>query len=237
MAALLGLGCLPALAAADPPAPTHRLVVSSTYWPPYAGSGLPDGGTVVAPIAAALREIGVILEVIYVPWPRAVSLFAEGDVDGFLPTYDRHGQSCQLSEPVLDTVLGFVERVDAPVRWASLSDLAGLRIGSVLGYSNSPEFDRLVASGVLTTEVVTNDLRNVLKVAAGRLALAIIDRDVFDHLMAHDPEARAVAHQVRFSRRVLAIRPIFLCLRASESMAEVLARINRALRFQTLGDP
>nr|WP_207160354.1 transporter substrate-binding domain-containing protein [Rhodospirillum rubrum] len=234
---MLGLACLPATAAPDPPAPTRRLVVSSSYWPPYTGPELPGGGKVVAPIAAALREIGVALKVIYVPWPRALSLFAEGEVDGFLPTYDRHGQSCQLSEPVLDTVLGFVEPVDAPVHWAWLSDLAGLRIGLVVGYSNAPEFDRLVASGVLTTEVVTSDLRNVLKVAAGRLDLAVIDREVFDHLIAHEPEARAVAHEVRFSRRLLAIRPVFLCLRASEPMAEVLTQINRALRLQALGKP
>ena len=151
--------------------------------------------------------------------------------DGYFPEYASREleKEFMFSNPFGESPLGFVERRDEPVAWGALEDLAELKIGTVLGYVNTDEFDSLAAAGVLSVETVTSDLLNVRKVAAGRLRLAVIDRHVLAWLLENDDSVSPYAGQLQFSGRALEIKPLFVCFRRGERGEELAAVFNEGL--------
>jgi polar amino acid transport system substrate-binding protein len=199
-----------AAAFAPPPAPaqgTPDIVRLATLeWPPYTGSELPDHGISSAIARAALARAGIGLRVDFFPWQRAISMASSGPgYAGYFPEYysDAVAAHFWLSDPIGSGPLGFVENVAAPVRWHALEDLAPYRIGIVLGYVNTAAFDRRVQAGRQPVDTARDDAQNLLKLAAGRNALAVIDRRVFDYLVRTDPQVHAVAGRLHFQPRLL----------------------------------
>ncbi|MGE5621921.1 MAG: ABC transporter, partial [Bacillota bacterium] len=169
-------------AAAAPAPPVMRL--TSAEWPPYSGEALPGNGASAAVVRAALAAVGYRLEMAFFPWRRAVAAArpAAGYL-GYFPEYlsDEIMRECLLSKPIGTGPLGFAERANAPVRWRSLDDLSQYTIGIVDGYVNTSAFDQRVRAHKQPVDVAHNDAQNLVKLAAGRFNLAVIDRRVFEY--------------------------------------------------------
>ncbi|WP_339860703.1 hypothetical protein [Paremcibacter congregatus] len=75
-----------------------------------------------------------------------------------------------------------------PVEWDKLTDLKGVPSGTLRGYLNSVEFDRLAAENILTVRPVATDNINLLKLAAHRLRLAVVDLYDLHYLLETDPD-------------------------------------------------
>lgn len=234
--ALLG-GCLAATVQAAP-APESPATVSlaTLEWPPYTGASLPDQGEVTRVVREAYAAVGVVLRVEVMPWPRAVS---EGlynpDVLGYFPRY----LSAQVlaesvcSAPVGQGPLGFAEREDRPVRWQSLTDLQGLRIGVVDEYNNTADMDELVRGGTLRTEIARSDLGNLTKLAEGRLDLAVVDRRVLEYLQSRHDQLKAL----RFNERLLERKSLHVCFPLTPEGKQALALLNRGLALTAKPPP
>lgn len=109
--------------------------------------------------------------------------------------------------------MGFAERTDQPVAWATLDDLRGKRIGVVRGYVNEEHFDREAAEGRLRIEAVNDDLGNLRKLKAGRLDLVVIDARVFESLLATTPELHHRGPGLRMNPRLLTVHSLHAAFR------------------------
>ena len=197
------------------------LRLTTLEWPPHIFA---DGS---GPVADAVRQAfsrtgwAVIIEVH--PWHRAVSLAAENEAyAGVFPEYyslkadaEASGQRCLFSQPFGKSPLGLAEHRSRPVTWEKVGDLADLRIGTVRGYNNSDMFDLLVATGKIHAIETTNDEQNLRNLVEGKIAAAVIDLKVFEHLTANSQELKDAAGSLQFNSRFLETPDFHICFQNS----------------------
>lgn len=218
--------CPPGMAA------EREVRLASLFWPPYTGTDLPGQGSTTQAVQELLSSNGYSLSVDFMPWARAIKVVdgPGSGYDGYFPEYYTRalGQRCTLAGPVGESPLGFVvhrKRADA-IGWDRLEDLGQYRIGLVQDYINTDEFDALVADGTLAVELTTADQQNILKVASGRLDMAVIDRNVLSWLIEHDSQVRTVGHLVTFHEKLLAKQELFVCFRNDGHLAPLMEAVS-----------
>jgi polar amino acid transport system substrate-binding protein len=191
----------------------EKVKLSSVEWPPYSGEKLPEGGASVKVVKAAFAAMGYEVVVEFYPWQRAVDMAKQGKTAGYFPEY--YAQHIEkefiFSERIGNSPLGFIESVKSPITWSTLNDLKGKIIGVVSGYVNTEDLDSMIASGTLTSDQSPNDETLIRKVAAGRINVAVMDRYVFEYLLANNPTLASSKGLVRFNERLLDEKGIFIC--------------------------
>lgn len=204
---------------------------TSLDWPPFSGGTLPDQGVFIGVVRDALAKQGYKVEVTFLPWKRAVETATnDASYAGLLPIYpDDLTPGFFGSTVVMDSPLGFAERAEKPLVWSTLDDLKGRRLGVVMGYSNTPEFDAAVADKRLKTDEAGDDLTNLRKLAAGRVDAAVVDLYVLDHLLDSSPELKPYKAALRFSAKPLADKPILIGLRDAPIGREIDAALKEGL--------
>ena len=208
--------------------------LTSLEWPPYSGAAIEQQGASIAVVRAAAEAMGYQLEVKFYPWNRAVAAAQDpkSGFHGYFPEYysDDVASNFRFSDSIGSGPLGFVEQSAAPVSWSSLADLKGKAIGVVDGYVNTTEFDAKAAAGELKTEAVSDDLTNIKKVAAGRIALAVIDKNVLAHLLANEPSLAGAKGKVQFNSKLLEDKQLFIAFQKSEQGSAAAEVINQGLK-------
>ncbi|MDI9246363.1 transporter substrate-binding domain-containing protein [Marinobacter sp. CHS3-4] len=190
------------------------LYLTSLEWPPYSGADLTSQGASVAVAKAALEAMGHELVVEFYPWSRAVALATDNDkYAGYFPEYFYESDDFLFSDPMGQGPLGFVEAVDNPVEWDSMADLTDDRIGVVQGYVNTAELDQMVADGEISAQAVTSDSLNVLKVAGGRIDMAVIDSNVLDYLLKNDPKVKSAVGKVQMNDKLLVEKDLYIAFK------------------------
>ncbi|MBN2885399.1 MAG: transporter substrate-binding domain-containing protein [Chromatiaceae bacterium] len=209
----------------------ETLYMTSLEWPPYSGESLPDQGVNIAVAQAAFKAMGHDLVVEFYPWARAVNLAKQSGSKyvAYLPEYFFETEELAFSEPLGQGPLGLVENSAKPIEWETLDDLERYRIGVVQDYVNTQAFDERVAEGRLTVEAVTSDAQNLLKVAAGRLDAAVIDRKVFDYLLSTEPSLQGLADKVRMNAKLLESKDLHAAFRADAEGQKWLEIFNAGL--------
>jgi len=207
--------------------------LASLEWPPYTGSSISEGGTVTDTVRRALAASGYKLVVEYHPWPKAVALGETGKgFAGYFPSYyssDRDRRT-ELSDPVGESPLGFAQRADSPSIWATLDDLKSLRIGVVEGYINTTALDRRIASGEQNSDSTSDDVSNLMKLAAGRIDLAVIDSKVFANLMGNDHRLVGMRGQLVMNSRLLELKSLHVAFRRTPEGRKLSRALSEGLR-------
>jgi len=172
--------------------------------------------------------MGYELVVDFFPWSRAVKLAKskESKYAGYMPEY--YAKDIEEEFIFSDTMglgpLGFVQKKSLPFSWDSLDDLENIVIGTVQDYVNTEEFDKRAADGRIKIQTVVTDRLNVRMVAAGRIPLAVIDKNVFAYLLDNDESLTKYKHLVEFNSRLLEDKKLYICFRKGPE-GEKLVRI------------
>lgn len=209
-----------------------KAIFATLEWPPYTSSAFGNGGAVTDTIRRAFARVGIDTEVVYLPWKRAIAYAADNrdNIVGYFPGYHcRHESGFIASEPIGSGPLVLAERVDQNIDWRTLDDLSSLRIGTVVGYANTKEFDERIADGRIGKITSVSDRANILKLATGKLDAAVIDRYVFEHLIRTDEKLVPFAGQLRVDKRALEDKQLFLCLRDDPRGESLRSLFNRGL--------
>lgn len=189
----------------------REVYLASIDWPPYTGQNLPGNGKSASIVREAFASMGYDLKIVFVPWKRAMRMAEESDqVVGYFPEYysAERAEKFVFSSPFSCSPVGLLLPGDRPLRWNTVDDLAKVRLGFVSGYVNTADLDNAVANGTIIADYTTNDKSNILKVAAGRVAGAVIDPYVYNFLSKTSPEVEKVSgrltmHPVRFGTNEL----------------------------------
>lgn len=210
---------------------THTIYLSATDWPPYAVAADGSGAT-EAVVRAAFAAVGYQVVTHYYPWMRAVTLSQGGGrYVGYYPAYasPERQQSCYLSDLVGESPVGLVERRDHGLADKTLDQLQDVGIGVVAGYVNGMEFDRRVQEGKLRVEPANDDLTNLRKAYSGRVAAAVMDRNVMAHLLAVNADQFPLANQLVFANPGMSPLTLHVCFRRDEDGRKAAALLNEGL--------
>lgn len=192
--------------------------VATLNWPPYTARKLPRGGAVTAVVRAAFAQQDLDVAVRFWPWKRAIAKAKAVDnaVVAYFPGYHCHHDPKSefvRSQPLGASPLGFAEHRQAQHSWNDLDDLRGKRIGTVVGYANTQEFDRRVARGELRVIPSSSDATNLRRLLDRRIDYAVVDKFVLAYLKKTHPELRGRAHEILFDARPLENKSLYLCFR------------------------
>lgn len=204
---------------------------TSLDWPPFSGPTLPQQGVFIDLVREALSKQGYKVEVSFLPWKRAVeTAHRDQSYAGLLPIYpDDLTEGFFGSTVVFESPLGFAERTAQPLTWSTIDDLKGRKLGVVMGYTNTADFDAAVKDKRLTADEANDDLSNLRKLLAGRIDAAVIDFYVMDHLIDTTPDLRAQKSALRFSAKSLADKPVIIGLRDAPLGREIDAALKAGL--------
>lgn len=229
------LGLLLALAPVTHAEPVVR--IGTGDWVPYVDQQRSDAGALARLVSAVFAEAGYRVEFVFYPWDRNVRMLQQGALDAIMP------YSCSpmrldyglCSEPLVRGEVVLFHRRDKPFDWQRLEDLESYRIGTTLGYSYGPQFDRALREGKLQVEQNSKEDTAFRLLELGRIDLHPQDRAV-GYAMLHRlfPGERAITHHPRY----LNTEPLRLLFRKGDPASEqLLQRFNDGLaRFAQRGE-
>ncbi|MEM7172167.1 MAG: ABC transporter substrate-binding protein [Pseudomonadota bacterium] len=195
-----------------------KVRLATLDWPPYTGQELPKGGATTDVIRTAFEKVGYEVEVEYLPWKRAIDMAGKGtdDVIAYFPGYHcKHRNGFVASNPLGNGPLGFAEHADAPISWETLDDISDqeLKIGTVLGYANTDDFDAKVGTGYILAVPSNDDLTNLKKLVRRRIDAVVIDKLVLEYLKATDESLQNGGDKLQFDETPLEEKTLYLCIR------------------------
>jgi polar amino acid transport system substrate-binding protein len=190
--------------------------LATLEWPPYNSAALPGGGLNTALVRRAFADAGYRLEVVQMPWVRAVDKGKnDPSFDGYFPEYlspvVRH--DCFLSARAGESPVGLVRRGDTSFYASNASELLRYRVGVVEGYNNTEQFDANVEKGLQQVDQAQTDGQNLIKLWSRRVDLAIVDRNVMRWLLAHDPRLQSHAGYFQFLEPPLQVQGLYICFK------------------------
>lgn len=207
--------------------------VTSLDWAPYTGDKLPSQGASSAVVTEAFKASGSNVKIEFYPWSRAVGM-AKSDkayVAYFPEYYSKANEADFLySDPIGVGPLVFVERKANPVKWDSYDSLKGKKIGVVQDYVNTEELDAKIANKTLTADVAPDDVKNILKLAAGRIDVAVVDLNVYNLMVKSDAAVKAAAGQLQVNSKILEDKKLFVCFKKSPEGEKALKEFNLGLK-------
>ncbi|WP_423187739.1 substrate-binding periplasmic protein [Alishewanella sp. d11] len=234
---LLTYGAFPVPASTDASLtlPTY-IEVSAGEWPPFLGADLPQQGVVARIIRDIFAEAGIAVRFTFLPWARAMHDAKSGKYDAaavWLLTEDRR-ITFLYSEAVLSEQHVLFFRKSQPLFWQSFTDLQGLLIGGLQGFSYGAEFDRAVETGLIQLDRVASTEQNFQRLARGRLDAMVEEVSVGYHLMRNLPE---ISDQISHYPRAILITESFLLFPKANPQSETLNKLfnQRLQEFRASG--
>lgn len=148
--------------------------------PPYATEGRSDQGMALHIVREAFRSQGHEVVYTFLPWGRALEETRAGKWDGtaYWGHKAEHEKSFLLSDNVLTEQWVVLHRAALAVDWKLPEDLAPYTFGAIKTYTYTPEFHALFANGRLRVDWTPDDIALLHKLAAGRVDVVLLDRNV-----------------------------------------------------------
>lgn len=191
-----------------------RVHLATLDWPPFTGHTLEGQGPVSQLVTQVFHRAGIKTDLHIVPWKRAIA-YAKSDahaVVAYFPGYHcDHESGFTRSRSLGQAALRLAERIDNDITWRTLDDLRGMRVGTVVGYANTPEFDQMVADGEIRVSRALNDRANLRALAEGRVDAAVVDGLVFRSLLSTAPLLAGSRDALRLDERPLQMQTLYLC--------------------------
>ena len=207
--------------------------LTSLDWPPYTAEKLPAQGASSAVVIEAFKAADSKVTISFFPWSRAVNMAKTNDgYIAYFPEYYSTANEADFyySDPIGVGPLVFIEPADAPVTWDSYDSLKGKKIGVVRDYVNTDELDSRIASKALTADVASDDAKNILKLASGRIDVAVIDLNVFNYLVKNDTAVKAVAGRLKVNPKPLEDKKLYVCFKKNAAGEQAMKVFNEGLK-------
>lgn len=125
--------------------------------------------------------------------------------------------------------VGLAELVPMEIHWDSLDDLSKYTIGTVRGYINLAEFDAKVTNGELHVDESVDDVTNLRKLLNERVALSVVDTNVFEYLLKNDGMLTKHKAELVLNPRLLITHDLYVCFLKSDEGVRLHALFNQGL--------
>lgn len=206
------------------------VVLATLEYPPHYGEHLKNHGAAVEIATKAFAQSGLTVDVLFLPWRRALDWSNQGRIDGMIGAWytEERSKSFIYSDPIYPNQMVFYQSVNAKINFNSYEDLAAQNIvvGSVRGYAHVKGLDD---SGV-EIRYVNNDIQNFKLLERGRIDLLAVDKDYAKHVLS-TPDLEYMADKVEVINKILDVRQqhVIISKKATEAQTKV-ALFNQGLK-------
>lgn len=201
-------------------------------WPPYFSENLEGGGLGSQIVREAFKLAGVSVEYGFFPWKRAYVLAETGEWHGSVlyGWSEEREKIFYYSDAVFEAREVFFHRKERKFDWASMRDLANMRVGANVGYFYGPEFHNAAEEGLFDLDMTVAAKANFGKLIAGRIDLYVDDEIVGLHELRNNfPESDVAA--ITIHPKPVWVTPLYLLLsRKDPANAERTRLFNLGLR-------
>ena len=139
-------------------------------------------GILVDIVKQIFRKAKIPLDLKYLPFKRALLNTKEGKLDGLFNFYKTAARVpfYDYSKPIIKNYLVFFVHKDSKIKYKSLEDLVGLRVGVIRGYTYGKEFD---TSSLFKKQSNNSHIANFKKLKLGRIDIYPCDSIVGKYLI------------------------------------------------------
>lgn len=138
-------------------------------------------GIEVEIIERIFEKQGIKYTIELLPFNRALISVEDGDRDFIFNIYKNPDRlkKFDYSDPILDNpLIIFIKKDSNIVFTGNINELRNYNIGTMLGYTYSPEFDKARNDKLIKTEEVCGHEQNFKKLVSGRIDIYIVERSV-----------------------------------------------------------
>lgn len=205
------------------------VVLAALEYPPHYGEHLDNYGPLIEIIVSAYAEEGLEVEVLFLPWSRALIWADEGRVDGIVGAWytQERTKSFLYSKPIYPNKMIFYKSANSDIAFTTFADLKEQNrvIGSVRGYAH---VEGLEESGVMI-HYVNNDIQNFKLLERQRIDLVSVDKDYGAYVLA-SPELSKIKDKVEPINKVLQVKQQHLIISKKTKLAQQkLTKFNQGL--------
>lgn len=222
------IALLISLLVSSPPArASEQVVVGLDDWPPFSGPQVEGRGISERIIEAALAEVDMTPEFLYLPWARVEKSLQDGSVHMIGNLYDipEIQEWAEYSEPYYSSAVRFLAGKNFSATVRGLEDLKPFSIGVGLGYSFGEEFDK---AAYLDKQNIPLTANGIAMIARGRLDIVIDSAEVIEFLLQTSEQKHA--EEMKFLDYVLSVNTMSAAIsRAHPENKGVLRRFNAGL--------
>lgn len=214
---IFALAALLALPAADA-VPTELVIYASENYRPisWRDENAQPRGVALEAIDFVARDTGFAIKTELLPWNRAYKLASQGHggVIGISYTPER-AAIFDFSTAIYDSGISLVTHKNRPIRFHALNDLAGKKIGALIGVSYGVEVDLAAKNGLFEFVRDTSHVARFKNLLAGRIDGAFIPnaQSNLAGILAADPELQAHADEFVLASKSVAKDPIHVAFR------------------------
>ncbi|BDU50607.1 substrate-binding periplasmic protein [Haliovirga abyssi] len=155
------------------------IVLATDEWEPYYGNSLKNQGILSEIVREALKEEGYNCEIKFMPWKRVLALVKEGIYDAVLGGYYsvKREEDYLFTDKILDVTVSFFSYKN--IKYNTLKDLKGYKIGVVSGYFYTEEFEKSNLK-----KIKVSMAKNLIKIyKAGIVDVIAVENRVFKYYM------------------------------------------------------
>jgi polar amino acid transport system substrate-binding protein len=205
------------------------LVAADSAPTAFMQAGRPSG-ILVDVVTEAFRRTGHQFEIQLMPWARCLAEIRSGRVDGIFSVFklpERDEFLTYTNVPVITQVEAFFVPADSDLKYGGdMSQLRGLRIGTIRGTSYGNTVDGALKAGVWPTVVETNNVDSLV----GMLVLKRVDLAVgYRHVVFEAATKKGDLNQIRELSPDIAEIPSYLAFNKQHDYSEVIADFDTAL--------
>ncbi|MEH6450412.1 MAG: transporter substrate-binding domain-containing protein [Oleispira sp.] len=158
------------------------LAAAGDPWPVLLNPDTKQQGLLVELARKAYRTQGYELEIIFVPWSRAMVMIQQKRADLLIGAWysDERNNYLMYSEAIFSSAIRLLKPKHSSFEYTDLSSLQGLRVGTILSYQYDEEFLTDASIVRITSDSLLNNIHNLI---AGRIDLTLDDHYVVNHML------------------------------------------------------
>lgn len=201
--------------------------ISNGEWGAYMSEHLPHFGFWSHIVTEALALEGFTVEYGFFPWKRAISYVKTGSWEGGIAwqkTPEREGFAVYARTPIDTQCDMWFHRREYPFDWRNTEDLAGHRIGLMLGYHETAALEKVRHNGFpLELQIAKSELQNLRKLVNNRIDLLPCGKTVCIKLM-RDHFSKQEQESVTYHPVPWKCKAVYLLISRKSARAEALAQ-------------
>lgn len=156
-------------------APARTLTMVAVEWPPYTSAHMPGNGLLTQIVRKAMSRMGHTVNVVFVPWARALEMVRTGQCDGIIgvaPNEDRHNAMFFANPIIQHTAVLFRRTGVGSPTFDRMDELCPARVGVLRG---SLYVDFLQKTPCLELIELNEPLQGIKMLLAGRITYQLED--------------------------------------------------------------
>ena len=163
-----------------------KVVIANGEWAPYFAESFEHYGVVSRVVKESFELEGVTVEYVFHPWKRGMEEAKTGKINATMG-YGKKAERLEFfdysSTPIMENTNVIFHRVDKPIQWNTVSDLAAYKLGGTVGYFYGKELEEAEKAGTIKIERGRDEKLVFKKLFAGRIDGLPSDLDAGYHII------------------------------------------------------